>query len=122
MGTGKIVFRALLMTALLAFRTSAAEADADGSARAARMARGGIEIACESFTLRFASDGLPTSLRSNRSGEELLNTREPGKGFQVLNRVSLATGARPCRGSSVRDAMAAQSRFIFLHDIPPSQT
>ena len=43
------------------------------------------EIKTANMTMKFASDGKPESLTHH--GKELLNVRDPGKGFEVSNEI-----------------------------------
>lgn len=52
----------------------------------ARMVGDQVELSCERFILRFAADGKPVSFKVLPEGSELLNTRNPGDGFVVMNR------------------------------------
>lgn len=83
----------LLMTAVtrLGFQAGAQvpqalPGNAETMGMVARMAGDQVELGCQRFILRFAADGKPVSFKVLPEGKELLNTRNPGDGFVVVNR------------------------------------
>jgi hypothetical protein len=65
--------------------------NADTMGMGSRMVGDQVEVGCQRFTLRFAADGRPVSFKVLPEGKELLNTRNPGDGFVVVNRAGKTT-------------------------------
>ena len=50
-----------------------------------------VTLRCERFELRFAADGKPVSFLQLPEKKELLNVKDPGDGFVVVNRAGEST-------------------------------
>ncbi|MBL7106935.1 MAG: hypothetical protein ISS77_04955, partial [Phycisphaerae bacterium] len=44
-----------------------------------------VQLKTQTFTLQFAADGKPSSLKLNANGQQLLNQASPGDGFYITN-------------------------------------
>ena len=93
----KRIFPAVLIPIALAIQSSAMTAGGPAFGNAETMGMVGkmigdqITLRCERFELKFAADGKPVSFLLLPEGKELLNVKDPGDGFVVLNRAGETT-------------------------------
>lgn len=94
----KMIFQTLLMPVALAISSNAfatEEQALPGNAETmgliAHMVGDQVSLRCDRFELRFAADGKPVSFLQLPEKKELLNVKDPGDGFVVVNRAGEST-------------------------------
>jgi hypothetical protein len=74
----------------------------------AKMLGDQVAIGCGNFELRFAADGKPVSFRRLSDNRDVLDAKNPGDGFVVLNRAGQVTPLGRLRLSSGGDTLTAR--------------